>query len=379
MMTDTPLKPKLILMTADTVGGVWTYALELARALAPHGIKVRLASFGARPSDEQRAEAEAVSNLRLFESSHKLEWMESPWQDVSAAGEWLLDLERMLEPDVIHLNGYAHGALNWRAPALVVAHSCVLSWWKAVKREAAPASWDRYRLEVTRGLQSAGMVIAPTRAMLDAAMEHYGPLPKTTVIPNGRDSSLFNRSHKESFIFAAGRLWDEAKNIASLERVAPRLTWPVYVAGERKRADRGTARSTVRTLGQISNSAVAGWLGKASIYALPARYEPFGLSVLEAALSECALVVGDIESLRENWTDAAMFVPPDDPHALKDALEQLIRDATLRKAFAERARFRALELTPDRMAAGYLSAYAELMATRKQAQTSIKEMAHCGS
>ncbi len=33
---------------------------------------------------------------------------------------------------------------------------------------------------------------------------------------------------------------------------------------------------------------------------LPARYEPFGLSVLEAALSGCALVLGDIPSLRES-------------------------------------------------------------------------------
>ena len=49
-----------------------------------------------------------------------------------------------------------------------------------------------------------------------------------------------------------------------------------------------------------------------SIYALPARYEPFGLSVLEAALSGCALVLGDIPSLREIWDGAALFVDPDD-------------------------------------------------------------------
>jgi glycosyltransferase involved in cell wall biosynthesis len=379
-MTDSPLKPNLILMTADTVGGVWTYALELARALAPHGIKVMLASMGAPPSYEQRAEAEAISNLMLFESSYKLEWMEDPWHDVVDAGGWLLDLERTLEPDIIHLNGYAHGALNWQSPVLVVAHSCVLSWWKAVKKETAPPSWDRYRNEVTRGLRAAGLVIAPTRATLDVVLEHYGPLPTTKVISNGRDSSLFNRSHKERFILAAGRLWDEAKNLASLDRVASRLAWPVYVAGEQQRPDGGTARPTsVRSLGRLSNSAVAEWMARASIYALPARYEPFGLSILEAALSECALVLGDIESLRENWIGAALFVPPDDADALGDALEQLIRDETRRKAFAARARFRALELTPQRMAAGYLSAYAELMASRKQEQKNIKGRAHCGS
>ena len=35
-------------------------------------------------------------------------------------------LERRLRPDVVHLNGYTHGALPWRAPVLVVGHSCVL-------------------------------------------------------------------------------------------------------------------------------------------------------------------------------------------------------------------------------------------------------------
>ncbi len=39
-------------------------------------------------------------------------------------------------------------------------------------------------------------------------------------------------------------------------------------------------------------------------------YEPFGLSVLEAALSGCALVLGDIPSLRENWDGAADFAEP---------------------------------------------------------------------
>ena len=63
----------------------------------------------------------------------------------------------------------------------------------------------------------------------------------------------------------------------------------------------------------------SGW-PRAAIYALPARYEPFGLSALEAALSGCALVLGDIPSLREVWGDAAVFVPPDDAGGLRDAL-----------------------------------------------------------
>src|SRR5437762_5121294 len=87
-----------VLMTADTVGGVWTYALELARALGEQGIEVALATMGAALKEEQKAEAQALPRLEIFESEFRLEWMEDPWEDVDSAGEWLLDLEDDLEP-----------------------------------------------------------------------------------------------------------------------------------------------------------------------------------------------------------------------------------------------------------------------------------------
>src|SRR5690349_7949526 len=117
-----------ILMTTDTVGGVWTYALELARALAPHGVEVALATMGGPLSAAQRDELRPLRHVELFPSEFKLEWMEAPWADVAEAGEWLVWIERCVTPDVVHLNGYVHGALPWRAPSLVVGHSCVFSW-----------------------------------------------------------------------------------------------------------------------------------------------------------------------------------------------------------------------------------------------------------
>ena len=50
----------------------------------------------------------------------------------------------------------------------------------------------------------------------------------------------------------------------------------------------------------LSGEDIRPWFARAGIYALPAVYEPFGLSVLEAALSGCALVLGDIPSLARN-------------------------------------------------------------------------------
>ncbi len=93
---------------------------------------------------------------------------------------------------------------------------------------------------------------------------------------------------------------------------------------------------------------------------MDARYEPFGLSVLEAALAGCALVLGDVPSLRELWDDAAVFVAPDDADALRGALAALIADARGRTRLAERAHERAGSYDTERMAAAYLALYSRL-------------------
>lgn len=368
-----------ILLTADTVGGVWTYSLCLARALAPHGVEVALATMGDLPDVRQERDARSIPGLQLYPSEFKLEWMQEPWEDVRKAGDWLLGLERELGPDIIHLNGYCHAALPWRAPKLVVGHSCVCSWWEAVWGGTPTPEWDRYRAEVTRGLRAADLVIAPTRAMLSALERHYGRLPHKRAVPNGQDPALYRPGAKEPLIFSAGRLWDEAKNVGVLERIAGDLPWPVYLAGEVRHPDGlpGAApvgKTQVRTLGRLSPAGVGEWLGRASIYALPARYEPFGLSALEAAFAGCALVLGDIPSLREVWGDAALFVPPNDPGALREALTGLTGDPGELQRLAARGRKRAFEYTPERMASGYLTAYRCLIERRQAAAEEVEDV-----
>jgi hypothetical protein len=202
-----------VLMTADTVGGVWVYAMDLARALGEHGVRIALATMGAPLSLAQREEAQSIPLLDIFESAFKLEWMDEPWRDVEAAGDWLLQLADIFQPDIVHLNGYAHGALPWDVPVLMAGHSCVLSWWNAVRKEDAPASWNRYQSEIRQGIKEADLVVAPTQAMLDDLEKYYGPLPQSQVIYNGREAEYFSPKNKEPFILAAGRIWDEAKNI----------------------------------------------------------------------------------------------------------------------------------------------------------------------
>jgi len=368
-----------VLMTADCVGGVWNHALELARVLARRGARVTLASLGARLTPRQREEAGCVPSLGLHEGAWRLEWMDDPWRDVDAAGEWLLALERTVRPDVVHLNQFSFGALPFRAPKLVVAHSCVLSWWRAVHQAAAPRSFDAYRRAVSAGLEGAALVAAPTRSMLASLTGNYEACWQGLVIANGRDPSVYAPAPKQPVILSAGRLWDDAKNLAALEAVAPYLPWPVHVAGPASHPCGGRRPlHGVEPLGELSGDALAARFATASIYALPARYEPFGQTPLEAAFSGCALVLGDIPSLREVWGAAALYVPPDDHHALHAALSRLIAQPELRAEMARKARLRAARFTPERMGDGYLCAYRWLLASRQPVRPAFEELS-CAS
>jgi glycogen(starch) synthase len=291
----------------------------------------------------------------------------------------MLGLATTVQPSVAHLNDFGHGDLPWPAPVLTVAHSCVLSWWHAVHAAPAPAPWRRYEQHVRGALRAADLVVAPSRAMLRALDRHYGKPRAARVIANGRSGHFDERRTKGAWVLSAGRVEDVGKNMVALVRAAAALPWPVCIAGADRPPHNGTEENApaenVYMLGRLGDENLQNWLARAAIYALPASYEPFGLSVLEAALAGCALVLGDIDSLRENWDGAALFVPPRDHAALARELRRLIDDVALRERLAAQARQRAQRFTPAAMADAYARAYAEIVAGSRHATLPL---AHTG-
>jgi glycogen synthase len=357
-----------VLMTADTVGGVFTYALDLVTGLAEAGDEVLLVTFGRRASVEQRRRIAAAGVADWHESELALEWMDDPWSDLDSAGELLLEIEAEERPDVVHLNAYGHGALDWRAPVVVAAHSCVLSWWEAVHGVAPPSAWDRYRRWVRDGLIAADAVVAPSRAMLDAVERHYGRLSAPgALIPNGSAVPLAPADVvKQPFALAAGRLWDAGKNLALVVGASVGLPpGSVRVAGE---GGDGAEAGGLEMLGPLSARSLARQRRQAAVFAAPARYEPFGLAVLEAARDRCALVLGDIPSLRELWGTDALFVSPDDPEHLAAALRGLLDDLPAAAELGERAQRRAQRsYARPAMADAYRHLYATVAAGHRKA------------
>ena len=353
-----------LLMTVDAVGGVWTYALELSRALAHYNASVVLACMGPAPDAAQRSAARALPNVTLASLECRLEWMAQPWNDVARAGNWLLQLADRERVDLVHLNGYVHAALTWSRPVVVVAHSCVYSWWRAVNGCDPPSEWQTYRDRVAAGLDRANCIVAPTNAFLESIRAIYRPTAATRVIHNARSMSVgAEPKMRLPIIFASGRAWDRAKAVDVLDAAVRDVPWRGYFAGSTSSPDGAQVQlAALRRLGSLTAQDHAAWLRRTAIFAHPARYEPFGLGVLEAALSGCALVLTDLPTLRELWDEAALFVPVDDALSLHRALHSLIADPDRLATLASAAWLRARNYRPETMAAHYLALYRELLA-----------------
>lgn len=355
-----------IVMTTDTVGGVWNYSLELCRALMPHHVEVHLISLGKDPSAGQIKEVNRLKNTTLYPYPFKLEWMENSTEDVKNTARKVQQFCQIIQPDLVHLNNYVDVGKIMNIPKLTVFHSCVQTWWMAVKGHRVPENWRSYLKLVQNSLNTSDMAVFPTEAIRQAACSAHRIRTRSAVIHNGRYTPGAGTTPKSKFILCTGRIWDEGKNLELLGRVAGRLPWPVYVAGQDTPPNGSEAVSfeNLRFLGKLNSRELDYWLEGASIYVNPALYEPFGLAVLEAARAGCALVISDLKTLKEVWQEDARYFDPRDDEELTETLLHLIEENATRKKYQKKARQRALQFSVSDLGNSYFRLYKELTETK---------------
>lgn len=370
-MVDGPMasaRPLRLLMTADAIGGVWQYATELAAGLADHGCETLLAVLGPPASAAQRDEAHGVPGLRLIETGLPLDWLSAPEAAAAAAVE-LARLARSERVDLVHLNSPAlAAAADFGVPVLGVAHGCLATWWDAARPDQPldPAfAWHRDMM--ARGLRACDRIVAPSAGYAQTVTRLYHLPAAPHVVHNGR-SRLGSAPARpiEDCAFTAGRLWDEVKNARVLDAVAARLAVPFHGAGSATAPHGETlALAHLHCLGHLDAEALADRLAARPVFVAAATFEPFGLAVLEAAASGCALVLSDIPVFRELWDGAAIFVDPSDVVGFAAAIEGCIADPSRRTALGEAARQRAGDFSAQRMAAATAGLYRELLAAHE--------------
>lgn len=354
-----------IFLTTDLVGGVWQYALDLAKAYAAQGLAVDLAVLGPPSFSPRLDEAADLPNIEIVETGLPLDWTAGTPADAEAASAELSRLARRCGADIVHLNSAGLGcACDWPAPLVVALHSCVASWWRTVKqREVLPDDFLWRTKLVAEALRNADAVIAPTRAFAALAAEIYGGDLPWKPIHNGRNQCVrVDMAAKNGSVFSCGRLWDEGKNMTALDEAAGLLDRPVEVAGSARHPDGDEVSFRhLRLFGELSSEDVRARLAHARVFVSTALYEPFGLGVLEAAQAGCALVLADIPTFREIWADAAVFVDPRDPEAIARAIERLASSPEECLTWSERAHSRAAVYTNQEMARATLSLYADIL------------------
>ena len=363
-----------VLITSDTVGGVWTYTQELVTGLVHAGHRVTLVSFGKLPLPHQTTWMHTLSGLDYRPTEYRLEWMEVADRDIEDSRRYLELLIDEVRPDVLHFSQYCYGDLDLNIPKVVVAHSDIVSWWVAVHGcEPEETPWMRnYRRLVTSGLRGADLVVAPSQWMLDQVAKYYLRPAAGLVIHNGRTPALFNAQLKEDFVLCVGRVWDPAKNIRLLLE-SEQQSRVCIVGWEREPGREDRVRnlrvaSNVELLGPKPQDELSDLYARAAIYAATSQYEPFGLAPLEAAFSRCALVFNDNPVFHELWDDAGIFFARNDASELAQNIDALQRDPSLREEYARRGYEVAREkFTASRMVEQYEHVYEDISSTAKVA------------
>ena len=358
------------------MGGVGVHTATLAAALSARGHRVTRACWGANAPGQPDDGADLLLPGPLeWESERALPALQAS----VAAGRALLARYAARGPDaaentventaentidVLHCNQFAWVGAVPGVPSVVVTHSDVVSWWRAVHSTAPPSNaYHRWYSQLVRqALQQAAAVVAPTQAALADLRASFQWQGAATVIAHGSDSPLAPGSGPRQGAVCAGRLGDAGKQIHLLLRSGPPLA--ITLAGPLPPGVVGasTGLSGVHFAGPLGRPAMAELLARSCIYVSPSRYEPFGLAPLEAARAGCCLLLNDLPSFREIWGDAAYYFDRNDGDDLRDWLQRLAGDDALVAAGAAAAHRRALALSAARMAGAYEVLYQEARA-----------------
>jgi glycogen synthase len=347
-----------VLLTTDVVGGVWDFCVTLASGLRAVGDDVVLLAIGS-PTLDQRQSARAAG-AQLVTAPLKLEWMRDSDVDVEVTPSLVAQVARQVGADVVHANQFAAACAEVEVPLVLTIHSDVLSWRRwTLGDDSVPPEWRGYAQLLSRAVSQARSVVAVSRFLADEVTELYGVNRPIGVVHNAWPAAEINAAPRERTTLVAGRIWDAAKNIPLVADAAH--GWdpgPVYLAGEQAHPDGGTAAvpQPLRPLGFLNREELDGQFDRAKVYISAARYDPFGLLPLQAALHGCELLLSDIPSYREVWGTSATYFRSGDADHLRAQWAHLL-SAQPNAAAQTRARE---QFSVKRLVESYRALYAEL-------------------
>ena len=186
-----------------------------------------------------------------------LDWMVEEEAALDEVGDTLVAIGREWDVDLLHLNLPSQAAMIADGlPVVVTSHSCIATWWQAVRGNALPpdvamaANVDQARSHACgRGHDTDQQ---PWRR-IDRVLRADATICMSSLTQR---QWRVRRMPTNRIVFAAGRWWDEGKNASTLDAAAAQSRWPVVMAGAVSGPNGQNVRlQHARSLGELSASA----------------------------------------------------------------------------------------------------------------------------
>jgi glycosyltransferase involved in cell wall biosynthesis len=348
------------------IGGSERHLLTLLPALAERGVEVAFVGLDDPAWDvEPFYEQLTVETLRLS----------CPRDVEPLLARRLRGTLHRLGPELVHSH-LVHADVYSALASLLASWALV-----STKHNDDPFRTGSFRFAERALTRRVDAVIAITDALARFSVERVGlPAAQLSVIHYGLDelpapwAPDAGPAAGGPLLLAIARL-TEQKGVDVAVRALGELPSDVRLAvlgeGPKREALETLARSlgvTDRLLlpGRVGD--VAAWLRAAEIVVHPARWEGFGLALLEAMLAAKPVVASRVSSVPEIVSDGetGLLVEPDDPRALAAAVGSLLQDPErarrLGAAGLERAR---REFSVERMTSRTIDVYERALAARR--------------
>jgi glycosyltransferase involved in cell wall biosynthesis len=347
----------LILCEYAALNGAEQSMLSTLGGIAAAGFEVHVAAPAAGPLSEalRRGGVQVVP----FEL-HDAHGLRRPLSELRAA---LSELLRARPPDLIHANSLAMGRLagpvaaDLALPSIAHLRDIVSLSRQAVAdlnchaRLLAVSSATR-EFHIAQGVSADKLLVAYNGVDL----LRFRPRP-----PSGFLHREFNLSTTVPLIGSIGQI-SLRKGLdvlaASLAQIRSPVSFCWLIVG-RRFSDKLESRQFEERLHQVAAGSLAGkvrflgvredvdrLLSDITLLVHPARQEPLGRVLLEAAAAGLPIVATDVGGTREIFPperEAALLVPPDDVPATTAAIARLLSDEHARRRLGENARSRAVE------------------------------------
>jgi glycosyltransferase involved in cell wall biosynthesis len=245
---------------------------------------------------------------------------------------------------------------SYRGPLLVTVHDL----FHLAQPRFAGRLWRRWAAQayLHQVRRKASAVLVPSEFTSSEFRRLVGIPRAMAVTPLAADDSWEGRSggpspHAGPYFLFVGNVKPH-KNLTGLieafSLIQERVPHDLVVVGQRDGFLLGDSRVAeqaaslgrrIRFTGAVDRNELGRWMEHAQALVLPSFYEGFGLPPLEAMRMGVPVVVSDRASLPEVCGDAALYVNPDHPSSIADALLRLAGDATLRGELARKGKERA--------------------------------------